>query len=88
MAPEGCGPVCGPQAATLQHPSFPVTLNGIPSLPRGFPIAIDSALAWNGAQFKRDSEYVLCLTESHVREIEMALQDFKSESNWRAVIGG
>ncbi|KAG6037543.1 hypothetical protein E4U41_004987 [Claviceps citrina] len=82
MAPQGCGPVCGPQvAATLQHPTFPfpVALNEISSvLPRGFPDSVDSALAWDGARdFETESDYVLCLTETHVREIEMALSSFK-----------
>ncbi|KAG5949715.1 hypothetical protein E4U53_005780 [Claviceps sorghi] len=77
MAPEGCGPVCGPQVATLQHLAFPITLSEISSLPRGFPTSVDSALAWDGACFKSESEYVLFLTQDHVREIENALLNFK-----------
>lgn len=78
MVFERFGPVCGPQAAVLQPPAFPKALKEISSLPRGFPAVLDSPLAWSGLQFKHDSEYVLCLTENHVREIEVALQNFKS----------
>ncbi|GAB0133666.1 hypothetical protein EsDP_00002067 [Epichloe bromicola] len=77
MAFEGFGPVCGPRAAVFQPPAFPKALKEISSLPRGFPAVLDSPLAWSGLQFKRDSEYVLRLTENHVREIELALQNFK-----------
>ncbi|KAG5982310.1 hypothetical protein E4U43_006461 [Claviceps pusilla] len=77
MAPEGCGPVCGPQVATLQQPIFPITLNEISSLPKGFPTSVNSASAWDGGHFTSDSEYVLCLTKEHVQEIEIALQNFK-----------
>lgn len=80
MAPKGCGPVCGPQVATLQQPIFPITLNEISSLPKGFPTYVDSASAWDGGHFTSDAEYVLCLTKEHVQEIEIALQNFKSES--------
>ncbi|KAG5982135.1 hypothetical protein E4U55_002262 [Claviceps digitariae] len=77
MAPEGCGPVCGPQVATLPHLTFPITLNEISSLPKGFPCSVNSASAWNGAQFKSESEYMLCLSKEHVQEIEVALENFK-----------
>ncbi|ORY65860.1 uncharacterized protein BCR38DRAFT_456546 [Pseudomassariella vexata] len=47
------------------------------SLPTGFPVHLDSQLAWSGAQFKHHAEYVLQLTGAELSEVSSALHKFK-----------
>ncbi|KIE03225.1 TfdA family Taurine catabolism dioxygenase TauD, partial [Metarhizium majus ARSEF 297] len=77
MAPELNGPVVGSRIAPTHDVAFPAPLVEVSGLPNGFPAMLDSPLAWSGRQFKSDSDYVFRLEETHLIEIDHALQEFK-----------
>jgi len=47
------------------------------SVPKGWPLSLDSPMAWSGGQFQGDHEYTYVLDEFEKIEIENALQSFK-----------
>ncbi|KAG6298545.1 hypothetical protein E4U09_000740 [Claviceps aff. purpurea] len=71
------GPVCGPRVAASQEPTFWTALNEVSRLPKDFPSSLESDLAWDVTRFKSDSDYIVDLTEEHLREIDVALEEFK-----------
>ncbi|KAG5924339.1 hypothetical protein E4U61_000895 [Claviceps capensis] len=71
------GPVCGPRVAASQEQTFCTALNEVSRLPKDFPSSLDSDLAWDVTRFKSDADYIVCLTEEHLREIDVALDEFK-----------
>lgn len=46
-------------------------------LPAGFPSSLDQPLAWTGAQFQDEAEYVYQLTGADLAEINSGLRTFK-----------
>jgi hypothetical protein len=46
---------------------------------KGWPMYLDSPLAWDGAQFQSEEEYTYLLTDQDKLEIETALASFKSQ---------
>lgn len=46
-------------------------------IPEGWPKTLPVPMAWAGAQFKDESEYIHTLSESDIQEVENALQVFK-----------
>lgn len=81
MAQSGAGPVVGSHIAQVQRTTFPVPLKELPRLPAGFPAVLDSPLAWSGYQLAQQTDYILVLDEHDVREVEHALERFKSTSH-------
>ncbi|KAF7553287.1 hypothetical protein G7046_g7148 [Stylonectria norvegica] len=70
------GPIIGPGAVPAFHPDAgPLSA---PDLPSGFPRVLNSPLAWYGAQFVDQTEYIHTLDESDLQEAENALQHFKA----------
>jgi hypothetical protein len=51
-------------------------------LPTGFSPRLDQPLAWTGAQFKDETEYVYQLTQAELAEINSGLQAFKGGFTW------
>ncbi|KAL4730492.1 hypothetical protein ACLX1H_002528 [Fusarium chlamydosporum] len=47
-------------------------------IPEGWPKTLPVPMAWAGAQFKDESEYIHTLSESDIQEVENALQVFKA----------
>ncbi|KAG9257812.1 uncharacterized protein F5Z01DRAFT_302356 [Emericellopsis atlantica] len=70
---------CAAQPPSTQVPLGPTSglLAAGPGLPAGFPRAVDSPLAWEGAQFANEEEYVLRMNEADVEEANNALRCFK-----------
>jgi hypothetical protein len=77
MAFHGNGPVVGSRVTPIQNAAFPVPLAEVSGLPTGFPSVLDSPLAWSGSQLTNDEDYVFRLAESHLKEIDHALEQFK-----------
>ena len=50
---------------------------GIPPLPLGMPSHLSHALAWSGADFIHEANYIYLLTEANLAEISTALAYFK-----------
>ena len=76
-------PVAGHQdssAAPTGPFSVPQSLVDHSPLPKGFPAALDTGLAWTGNSFRDTSDYVLRLTEEDAGEIESALRQFHSKT--------
>ncbi|PHH74291.1 hypothetical protein CDD83_4593 [Cordyceps sp. RAO-2017] len=78
MACFGDGPVLGSHVAALPTIAFPAAFNDSPQLPADFPSCLDSPLAWSGYQFAKQSDYILTLDQADLREVEQALDQFKS----------
>lgn len=51
------------------------------TLPEGFPAKLESPLAWEGCQLKKE-EYIVELSAQEVAETESALRDFKCKFYW------
>ncbi|KAG6088737.1 hypothetical protein E4U15_005278 [Claviceps sp. LM218 group G6] len=71
------GIVCGTRVAASQEQTSRAALIKVSRLPKDFPSSLESGLAWDVTQFKSDSDYVVYLTEEHLREIDVALEEFK-----------
>ncbi|KAG5929763.1 hypothetical protein E4U60_007328, partial [Claviceps pazoutovae] len=69
--------VCGTRVAASQEQTSRAALIEVSRLPKDFPSSLDSDLAWDVIRFKSDADYIVCLTEEHLREIDVALQEFK-----------
>lgn len=50
-------------------------------VPPGFPASFDHPLAWTGAQFAHESEYVYHLSASDVAELKTGLETFKGKAH-------
>ncbi|KAG6106205.1 hypothetical protein E4U31_000925 [Claviceps sp. LM219 group G6] len=72
------GIVCGTRVAASQEQTSRAALIKVSRLPKDFPSSLESDLAWDVTQFKSDSDYVIYLTEEHLREIDVALEEFKA----------
>lgn len=48
-----------------------------PSLPPGFPLAVESTMAWTGGHFEDSNKYTLTLDEKDLKEVHAALAYFK-----------
>lgn len=48
-----------------------------PGLPAGFPLFVESAMAWTADDFKDMKEYMYTLTSEDLAEIDNALTSFK-----------
>lgn len=51
------------------------------TLPEGFPAKLESPLAWEGSQLKKE-EYIVELSAQEIAETEGALRDFKCKLYW------
>lgn len=51
------------------------------TLPEGFPAKVESPLAWEGCQLKKE-EYIVELSAQEIAETEGALRDFKCKFYW------
>ncbi|KAG6058839.1 hypothetical protein E4U17_007438 [Claviceps sp. LM77 group G4] len=71
------GIVCGTRVAASQEQTSRAALIDVSRLPKDFPISLESDVAWDDTQFKSDADYIVYLTEEHLREIDVALDDFK-----------
>ncbi|KAG5924340.1 hypothetical protein E4U61_000896 [Claviceps capensis] len=71
------GMVCGTRVAASQEQTSRAALIEVSRLPKDFPSSLDSDLAWDVTRFKSDADYIVCLTEEHLREIDVALQESK-----------
>ncbi|KAG5974323.1 hypothetical protein E4U56_004835 [Claviceps arundinis] len=79
------GIVCGTRVAASQEQTSRAALIKVSRLPKDSPSSLESDLAWDVTQFKSDSDYIVYLTEEHLREIDVALEEFK-EADGRASI--
>ncbi|KAH8891471.1 Clavaminate synthase-like protein [Thozetella sp. PMI_491] len=52
-------------------------LDAASTLPAGFPTKLDAKLAWSGADFSDESDYVIRLLDSDIAEIDDAVAHFK-----------
>ncbi|KAG5938354.1 hypothetical protein E4U59_003818 [Claviceps monticola] len=71
------GMVCGTRVAASQEQTSRAALIEVSRLPKDFPSSLDSDLAWDVTRFKSDADYIVYLTEEHLREIDVALEEFK-----------
>jgi len=55
-------------------------------VPKGWPTQLKSKLAWDGAQFHGEAEYIYVLSDEEKTEIDAALQLFKGSLFLRHVI--
>jgi hypothetical protein len=46
-------------------------------VPKGWPLHLDSPMAWTGSEFKSDSSYTYTLSTGEIIEIEAAVEHFK-----------
>lgn len=51
------------------------------TLPEGFPVKLESPLAWEGSKIKKE-EYIVELSAQEITETEDALRDFKCKFYW------
>jgi hypothetical protein len=49
----------------------------VPSLPPGFLPFLDHPLAWAGACFENDTDYIFCLRNTDLAELQVGLDAFK-----------
>lgn len=68
-----------PTTASAFVETFSAPVAEAPALPAGFPDAVDSPMAWVGAHFENQSQYVHLLKPEDVMEVEQALESFKGE---------
>ncbi|KAI0136534.1 TfdA family taurine catabolism dioxygenase TauD [Xylariales sp. AK1849] len=82
MEYTGTGPVVSPQLARdAQPPLWNTCYVGSDEslgLPTGFPSCLNEELAWTGAHFKHDADYIYHLTDAEIAEINSALSGFKA----------
>ncbi|KAG6321747.1 hypothetical protein E4U22_001457 [Claviceps purpurea] len=71
------GIVCGTRVAASQEQTSRAALIEVFRLSKDFPSSLESDLAWDVTRFKSDSDYIVHLTEEHLREIDVALGEFK-----------
>ncbi|KAG6212567.1 hypothetical protein E4U35_004875 [Claviceps purpurea] len=71
------GIVCGTRVAASQEQTSRAALIEVFRLSKDFPSSLESDLAWDVTRFKSDSDYIVHLTEAHLQEIDVALEDFK-----------
>ncbi|KAG6190157.1 hypothetical protein E4U36_003436 [Claviceps purpurea] len=71
------GIVCGTRVAASQEQTSRAALIEVFRLSKDFPSSLESDLAWDVTRFKSDSDYIVYLTEEHLREIDVALGEFK-----------
>ncbi|KAG6037909.1 hypothetical protein E4U19_001493 [Claviceps sp. Clav32 group G5] len=71
------GIVCGTRVAASQEQTSRAALNDVSRLPKDFPTSLESDLAWDVTQFKSDADYIVYLTDEHLLEIDIALDEFK-----------
>jgi hypothetical protein len=77
MAYTTAEPIVGyAPTAGLGHAS--VSVGESTNLPRGFPLSVQSPLAWTGQQFDNRSDFIYHLDEEDRQEITGALDAFKS----------
>lgn len=53
---------------------------------QGWPTALNSGVAWDGAEFRSEEQYTYMLSKAEVREIEAALQSFKGKKSVEQII--
>ncbi|KAG6271606.1 hypothetical protein E4U49_003619 [Claviceps purpurea] len=70
------GIVCGTRVAASQEQTSRAALIEVFRLSKDFPSSLESDLAWDDTRFKSDSDYIVFLTEEHLREIDVALEEF------------
>lgn len=73
MAQSIIGPALAPNLQAAQ----PVRVTEAPDLPTDFPEVLDLPMAWMGAQFVDQAEYIHTLSESDLQEAQIALEHFK-----------
>lgn len=64
---------CNQKLQSVEDPTHSDTL-------KGWPMYLDSPLAWDGNLFESEDEYTYLLTNNDKLEVEMALAFFKSQS--------
>jgi len=73
-------PRCVAALEVVNKPSVGPLLNSeLDTLPSGFPLRMDTALAWEGAHFAGKSDYIHTLDETDRAEIAAAVEHFKSQ---------
>ncbi|KAF4463563.1 hypothetical protein FALBO_9616 [Fusarium albosuccineum] len=82
MASTMAGPTVGPVPAVepaLAAAGCALRVADAPArLPEGWPQLLDEPMAWTGAQFADQSDYIHTLSESDLQEAEHALRVFKA----------
>jgi hypothetical protein len=84
MASSIAGPIIGPSPAVELAPAAAGCVSRVADVPagvpEGWPKFLDGSMAWAGAQFTDESEYIHTLSESDLQEAEKALLVFKGTS--------
>ncbi|KAL5597824.1 hypothetical protein FOBRF1_011617 [Fusarium oxysporum] len=82
MASSIAGPIIGPSPAVELAPAAAGCVSRVADVPagvpEGWPKFLDGSMAWAGAQFTDESEYIHTLSESDLQEAEKALLVFKA----------
>ncbi|EWG37341.1 hypothetical protein FVEG_00988 [Fusarium verticillioides 7600] len=82
MASSIVGPIIGPSPAVELAPAAAGCVSrvadGSAGVPEGWPKFLDEPMAWVGAQFTDESEFIHSLSESDLQEVENALLVFKA----------
>lgn len=77
METERLGPVLGSVAPVpMVQGISPAQHSEMPRIPAGFPTAIHEKMAWVGADFARETQYIQQLSEGDLAELENALAHF------------
>lgn len=80
--------IIGPALAPNLQAARPVRVTEAPDLPADYPRVLDLPMAWMGAQFVDQTEYIHTLSESDLQEAEIALQHFKGAFLMRSIRWG
>jgi hypothetical protein len=81
MASSIAGPIIGPSPAVELVLTAAGCVNRVADVPagvlEGWPNYLDESMAWTGAQFADESDYIHILSESDLQEAENALRAYK-----------
>lgn len=80
MVCSSAGPVIGSNFVHHQNVTVAAPVTELPDLPSEFPTTLNSPLAWTGAQFAKQHDYIHVLSESELHEVEKALEHFQGGS--------
>ncbi|EXA53721.1 hypothetical protein FOVG_01437 [Fusarium oxysporum f. sp. pisi HDV247] len=82
MASSIAGPIIGPSPAVELVLTAAGCVNRVADVPagvlEGWPNYLDESMAWTGAQFADESDYIHILSESDLQEAENALRAYKA----------
>ena len=74
---QSADPLFGPTTDRIYGPIN--LMIPVPDMPVHLPGALESPLAWTGAQYPNPSEFVLTLSDDDIKEVEAALASFKGK---------